>query len=278
MNELTARRDPTVPLRKLVPNLFTTAALCAGFASIHFAAKQDPDFARAVAAIGVSAVLDMLDGRAARLLKGASRFGETFDSLSDFVAFGVAPAFLLYRFCQQDMTLWGASMEVPVLVAMVLFVVCSAYRLARFTALARKKKPNAKPSRFFMGMPTPAAAGAALVPPMLLLSDLAVRVPTALIVAHTLLIAGMMVSRWPMFSFKRIRIARAWIVPMMLAMGLIVVLAVRDAWLTAAVLCLAYMLSLPLSRAAALREQATAATGPKSGPAREGVVDSASTP
>lgn len=272
MNGSEPKRDPTVPLRKLVPNLFTSAALCAGIASMHFVAKAEPDFARAVAAIGISAVLDMLDGRAARLLKGSSRFGETFDSLSDFVSFGIAPAFLLYRFCQPNMTLWGLSLEGPLLVAMVLFVLCSAFRLARFTALQRRKKVGAKPSRFFMGMPTPAAAGAALVPLMLMLSDLGVRMPTALVIGHTLLIAAMMASRWPMFSFKRIRVARAWITPMMLAVGLLVVLAVRDAWLTAAVLSLGYMLSLPLSRAMAVREAAEGiGTGPASGKA--GVVE-----
>jgi len=273
VNGLEQKRDPTVPLRKLVPNLFTSAALCAGIASMYFVAKADPDFGRAVAAIGISAVLDMLDGRAARLLKGSSRFGETFDSLSDFVSFGIAPAFLLYRFCQPNMTLWGLSLEGPLLVAMVLFVLCSAYRLARFTALQRRKKLGAKPSRFFMGMPTPAAAGAALVPLMLMLSDLAVRMPTALVIGHTLLIAAMMASRWPMFSFKRIRVARAWIMPMMLAMGLLVVLAVRDAWLTAAVLSLGYMLSLPLSRAMAIKDagEGGIGTGPASGKA--GVVE-----
>ncbi|MFN0010677.1 MAG: CDP-alcohol phosphatidyltransferase family protein [Phycisphaerales bacterium] len=236
-----------VPLRKLIPNMITTAALCSGVAALHFASRPDPDFARAVGAVGMAALLDALDGRAARLLKATSRFGETFDSLSDFVCFGVAPAFLIYRFCQRDQSLLGFNLEGLVFLAVVLFALCSAVRLARFTATQRKKKPGAKPSRFFTGMPTPAAAGAALIPPMLLLSDIAVRLPTVMVIGHTLLIAALMVSRMPMYSFKRLRIARVWVMPMMLAIGAVVVAATRDAWLTAACICAAYLLSLPFS-------------------------------
>ncbi len=236
-----------IPLRKLIPNMITTAALCSGIAALHFASRAEPDFARAVGAVGMAALLDALDGRAARLLKATSRFGETFDSLSDFVCFGVAPAFLIYRFCQREQSLLGFNLEGLVFMAVVLFALCSAVRLARFTANQRKKKLGSKPSRFFTGMPTPAAAGAVLIPPMLLLSDIAVRLPTVMVIGHTLLIAALMVSRMPMYSFKRIRIARVWVMPMMLAIGVVVVAATRDAWLTAACICAAYLLSLPLS-------------------------------
>ena len=250
----------TIPLRKLVPNMITTAALCSGVAALHFASKPEPDFARAVAAVGMAALLDALDGRAARLLKATSRFGETFDSLSDFVCFGVAPAFLIYRFCQRDQTLWGVSLDGLVFMSVVLFALCSAVRLARFTASASKKKLGAKPSPFFTGMPTPAAAGAVLIPAMLLLSDIAVRLPTIMIVGHTLLVAALMVSRLPMFSFKRIRVKRVWVIPLMLAIGLVVVAATRDAWLTAAGVSAAYLLSLPLSLRAAQRDAAKEAS------------------
>ncbi|MBL8756808.1 MAG: phosphatidylcholine/phosphatidylserine synthase [Phycisphaerae bacterium] len=243
--------EATVPLRKLVPNLFTTAAMCSGLASLHYTTKEE--WSKAVAAIGMAAILDALDGRAARLLKAQTRFGEHFDSYADFVAFGVAPAFLIYRWCRPDMVFWGVKLEGTLLVAVVLFGLCSALRLARFTASQAKKKPGSKPSEFFTGMPTPAAAGAALIPAMLWLSDLGVRVPTVVVIGWMVLIAALMVSRLPMFSFKRLRVKRTWVMPLMLAMGLVVGGFVRDAWLTASAICMAYMLSLGLSMRVARR-------------------------
>ncbi|MBY0307516.1 MAG: hypothetical protein K2Q09_02130 [Phycisphaerales bacterium] len=99
-----------------------------------------------------------------------------------------------------------------------------------------------------------------LIPPMLLLSDIAVRLPTIVIVGHTLLVAALMVSRLPMYSFKRIRVKRAWVIPLMLAIGLVVVAATRDAWLTSACVSAAYLVSLPLSLRAAQRYAAKEAS------------------
>ncbi len=235
----------TVPLRKLIPNLFTTAAMCSGLASLHFTTKED--WPKAMAAIGMAAILDALDGRAARLLKAQTRFGEHFDSYADFVAFGVAPAFLIYRWCRGDLMLGSFRLEGPLLIAVVMFGLCSALRLARFTAAQSKKKPGSKPSEFFTGMPTPAAAGVALIPPMLLLSDVQWRVPTAAVIGWMVMIAALMISRLPMFSFKRLRVKRTWLMPLMLAVGMVVAGFVHDAWLTASLVCLAYLMSLPLS-------------------------------
>jgi CDP-diacylglycerol--serine O-phosphatidyltransferase len=259
-------RDAPVPLRKLVPNLFTTAALCSGIASFHFTDKGD--WAHAIAAIGMAALLDSLDGRFARLLNVTSRFGEVFDSMADWVAFGIGPAFLLYRWSKQDLSFMGYNLEGLVFVSVVLFVFCSAFRLARFTAMQRRKKVGSKPSNFFSGMPTPAAAGAALIPPMIYLSDFGVRVPTPLVIVLTITIALLMVSRLPMFSFKRLRIKRSWLMPLMLLVALVVAGFVRDAWLTASLLCAAYLASLSISITASAREKAAvAAPVPPAGPA-----------
>ncbi|MGD9690511.1 MAG: phosphatidylcholine/phosphatidylserine synthase [Phycisphaerales bacterium] len=236
----------SIPLRRLVPNLFTMAALCCGLASLHF--TQNSDFARAIAAIGMSALLDALDGRAARLLKVTSRFGEVFDSISDFVAFCAAPAFLLLKWCRPELTVGNVGLEGLLVFAAVVYAVCGAMRLARFTAMERAKKPGTKPSEFFTGLPTPAAAGAALIPPMLLLSPtIGARVPTLLVVLHLFMLAGLMISTLPMFSFKRLRVARVWVMPLMLLMALAVAGFVRDAWLTASLLAAAYLLTLPFS-------------------------------
>lgn len=244
--------DATIPLRKLIPNLFTTAALCAGLASLHFIDKGE--FDKAIAAIGMSALLDALDGRAARLLRVTSRFGEVFDSISDFVGFCIAPAFLLLRWCRPELSMAGINLEGLLVVAVVLYGVCGAMRLARFTRMQRKKKPGTKPSEFFTGMPTPAAAGAALIPPMILLSSVHARVPTILVIALLLTLAGLMISRVPMFSFKRIRVSRRWAWPLMLLMAITVAGFVRDPWLTGSVISAAYLLSLPLSLRASGRQ------------------------
>ncbi|HMN41081.1 MAG TPA: phosphatidylcholine/phosphatidylserine synthase [Phycisphaerales bacterium] len=282
-------RKQTVPLRIIVPNLFTTVAMCCGLASIHYSLKGDWD--RAVFAVVLSAIFDSLDGRAARLLKVTSPFGEVLDSLSDFLSFGVAPAILLYEWMFRRNEILGS--DVFGLLAVTTFVVCSAMRLARFTAAARPGAPAASApaepgepdpartalakARFFTGLATPSAAGAVMVPVMLSYSKLvgpyirplygmkgagtgdeaAARLDSAVtdpagwmgvaVLAYTLLIAFWMVSRVPMFSFKKMHISRRAVVPMLVGVGLVVVLAVKDLWLLLPVITLAYLLTAPLS-------------------------------
>jgi CDP-diacylglycerol--serine O-phosphatidyltransferase len=285
-------RKQSVPLRIIVPNLFTTVALCCGLASIHYSLKGDWD--RAMFAVVLSAIFDSLDGRAARLLKVTSPFGEVLDSLSDFLAFGVAPALLLYLWMFKWLEGQDASgLDVMGLVAVTAFVVCSAMRLARFTAAARPtvagapddgapvsdgdaQRASIAKAKFFTGLATPSAAGAAMVPVMLsyskLLGDyvrpaLGMRLAgvgdeaagkmdsaanpgawvAALVMGYTVLIAFWMVSRVPMFSFKKMRVSRRAVVPILIAAGLVAVLAVKDLWLLLAVLTLAYLLTAPVS-------------------------------
>lgn len=227
-----------------MPNLITTAALCCGVASLHFAIKDD--WSRALGAVCAAAILDALDGRAARLLRVASPFGATLDSLADFVSFGIAPAFMLYH--------WklGSLDEGGMLIAGV-FTLCAALRLARFTAMAKRGKQVPWGSGYFMGMPTPAAAGIVLMPLLLDTSRKlnawfpAFDVPTWLVSVHTLLVAVLMVSRLPHYSFKGRRISRKLVVPLMVVVGVVVVAATRDPLLTMAVLAAAYLLSVPVS-------------------------------
>ncbi len=267
--------DASVPLRKIIPNLITIAAMCSGVASLYFSSKFDPatlngedtNLKRAVAAIGMAALLDALDGRAARLLKATSRFGETLDSLSDFVSFGIAPAVLLYRWSQGATTVWGVNLDGLLLMTLASFTVCSAVRLARFTAMQRKKKVGSKPTPFFTGLPTPAAAGAALIPPMLMLSDFAVRTPVLAVIAWMLFVAAFMVSRIPMYSGKGIRVPRRWVIPIMVAIALVVASFAHDAWLTMSGISFAYVLTLVLSVRAHKKWTAAYPDGPKTGPA-----------
>jgi len=290
-------RKRTVPLRMFVPNLFTTIAMCCGLASMHYSLKGDWD--RAMLAVLLSAVFDGLDGRAARLLRVASPFGEVLDSLADFLSFGVAPAMLIHQWMFSQAAVKAGVpptlTDVFGLAAVITFVLCSAMRLARFTAAARPKQVSAAPpppgeeqrevvlkSKFFQGLATPSAAAAVMVPIMLAYSkhvaplvrpeygmqlaeggerlaqvDSPAAPPSAwviwAVIVYTTLIALWMISRLPMFSFKKMRVNRRAAVPMLVGVGLIVALAVTDFWLMVSLLTLAYLCTLPLSLAARRR-------------------------
>jgi len=261
-------RRRTVPFRLLLPNLLTTIALCSGMASIHFSlkagalpqAQADPVWEKALGCIFLAAVFDMLDGRAARILKAQSPFGAMLDSLSDFLCFGVAPALLLHQWTLNDVEINNRSADAVGLAAVMTYVLCAALRLARFTAAARVVKlapgvpppPEPRPSphafKFFVGMPSPAAAGAVLIPPMLAVSTFPhAQTPDGVVILFTFLISGLMVGRQPMFSFKRVRIPRRWVVPFFVLIGLVVVGAAKFPFFTAALVCGAYLLTTPLS-------------------------------
>jgi len=137
-------------LNRLIPNMLTVMALCAGLTSIRYTLDQRWELA--AIAIVIAAVLDGLDGRIARLLDGASKFGAELDSLSDFISFGVAPALLLYYWCMR-----GAGGIGWVLA--LLFAVCCALRLARFNTKLDNTDLPAWTSRFFTGVPAPAGDG-----------------------------------------------------------------------------------------------------------------------
>ena len=284
-------RRREVPFRLLVPNLLTTVALCSGMASIHFSLKASAavaageptsaagllrinDWEKAMAAIFVAAIFDMLDGRAARLLKAQSPFGAMLDSLSDFLAFGVAPGVLLHQWTLKDATVLGKDADAFALAAVMTFILCSALRLARFTAATRQvrtphgqmpppqpdTRPNPVASMFFVGMPTPAAAAAVLIPPMMENSSkIGYRIPDYLVIGFTFLVAGMMISRLPMYSFKKVRIPRRLVAPLMVIIGLLVVLAAKHPWLTGTVLAGGYLLTTPFSILAYRKMQRVAA-------------------
>lgn len=233
-------RPREVSIRRILPNLITIASMVSALAAIHFALKPTPDWDKALTAVLLAAVADALDGRTARLLKVTSRFGAVLDSLVDFLAFGVTPGLIIYLWMLRDQDVWG-------LAAVVAFIMCAALRLARFTA-AKPTRPGSPMAKFFTGMPTPAAAGAALVPLMLSESKtLTVVLPAWLVMAHLFTIGLLMISRMPMFSFKKLRVSRHWVVPLMALVGLAVVTAVKDTWLALSALAILYLCLIPVS-------------------------------
>ena len=138
------RKDRTRKGVYLLPNLFTTGSLFAAFYSII--ATSQGRWETAAMAVILSAVLDGLDGKVARLTNSTSKFGVEYDSLADVVAFGVAPAFLVYKWTLTGFGRLGW-------VAACLYMVCGALRLARFNVQTGTKDP-----RYFVGLPIPAAA------------------------------------------------------------------------------------------------------------------------
>src|ERR1700681_894443 len=149
------RRFRAIPIRILVPNLITLLALCAGLTAIRLAAEDKLELA--VAAIVLAAVLDGVDGRIARLLKGTSRFGAELDSLADFVNFGVAPGLILY--------FWGLhELKSAGWIAAMVYAICAGLRLARFNVMIDDPNRPAWAGNFFVGMPAPAGAITVLLP------------------------------------------------------------------------------------------------------------------
>jgi len=242
-----------VPVRLLIPSIFTLVGLCAGLTAIRMGIEHRWDLA--VAALVFAAVLDGIDGRVARLLKASSRFGAELDSLADFVNFGVAPAIIMFNWALEDLHSLGW-------IAVLVFAVCAALRLARFNASLDAADTPAWKSNYFVGVPAPAAAIILLLP--IYVQDLGLHVPslTPLVLIYTLAIALLMVSRVPTFSGKLIgqRIAREYVLPVfVLAAAFIAVLVTYPA-LTLTVGSVTYLAVIPLSAYRYMAEERKAAT------------------
>ena len=233
------RRLKPLPLRSLAPNILTVLALCAGLTAIRFSLLERWELA--VLAIVVAGILDGLDGRLARLLKGTTKFGAELDSLSDFVSFGVAPGILIYNWTLHHNSRVGW-------IVVLAFAVSCALRLARFnTALDDPDRP-AYMSNFFTGVPAPGAAALAVLPMILSFQGFEEFFRQPLVMGpHLLVVAFLMVSRIPTYAFKRIRVSREYVLPLLMAVALLAAVVVSYPWLTMSVLGFAYLGSIPLS-------------------------------
>lgn len=225
---------------RMVPNLLTVMALCAGLTSIRFGfqARWEP----AVFALLIAAIFDALDGRIARLMKVTSEFGAMLDSLSDFVSFGVAPAVLLYFWTMQE---WGVVGWALVL----LYGVCCALRLARFNT--QGGDDEARPAwayNFFVGVPSPAAAALVLLPLMLTFVFGQGVLDRPIVSAIFLLgVSALMISRVPTYSFKNFKVPHKYVLPTFLFVGLVAAFVASEYWATLSALAILYLASIPLS-------------------------------
>jgi len=224
----------------------TMLGLCAGLTSMRFALEGR--FGAAAVAVTVAGALDGLDGRLARLLKGTSRFGAEFDSLSDFVCFGVAPGFVLYLWSLHKA---GAYGYVPCL----MFAVCMALRLARFNASLDGAPKPAYAYNFFTGVPAPAGAGLVLFPLFLGLwaseENLAwLLTATQLPLLNAVVLIGtalLLVSTLPIWSFKNFKVPSALVLPLLLGTGAFAAVLIADPWLALAAGGLIYLGMVPFS-------------------------------
>jgi CDP-diacylglycerol--serine O-phosphatidyltransferase len=238
--DLRRRRFRRIPVRTLAPNMVTLLALCAGLTAIRMAFEDR--YVLAVAAIVFAAVLDGLDGRLARFLKGTSRFGAELDSLSDFVNFGVAPALILYFWDLHDLKSAGW-------IAAMVFAICGALRLARFNVMIDDPDRPAWAANFFVGIPAPAGAITVLLP--IYVAFLGVPRSALLTWAtlfYTLAIASLMVSRLPVFSGKRVgtRVPPEMVGPLIVLVVLSIALLIAYPWIVLTAGTFAYLVCLPV--------------------------------
>src|SRR3954451_22942662 len=231
------RRRRPIPVRVLVPNVITLLALCAGLTGIRLAIEERYELA--LGAIVFAAVLDAVDGRVARMIKGTSRFGAELDSLADFVNFGVAPGLILY--------FWGLKPlgNIGWITAMV-FAICASLRLARFNVQIEDPDRPAWAGNFFTGIPAPAGAIAVLLP--IYLYFLQVPVPPALTLLYTFVIAALMISRLPVLSGKKYgaRVPRELVMPVILVAVCLIALLVSYPWSLLTAGTIVYLALLPL--------------------------------
>jgi CDP-diacylglycerol---serine O-phosphatidyltransferase len=236
--ELRRRRFRPIPVRMLLPNVITLLAICAGLTAIRLSTEGRMELA--VAAIVFAAVLDGIDGRVARMIKGQSKFGAELDSLADFVNFGVAPGLILYFWQLHELHNGGW-------IAAMVFAISGGLRLARFNATM--DDPNKPPfaSNYFTGVPAPAGAITVLLPIYLAFLGLP-KLPSVLTALYTLLIAFLMVSRLPVFSGKtvRMRVPPELVLPVFVSVIFFIALLIGYPWHILSAGSLLYLASLPM--------------------------------
>lgn len=228
-----------IPARAVAPNAVTALALCSGLTGVRFAIAGD--WEKALFAILIAGILDGLDGRIARLLKGESRFGAELDSLSDVIAFGVSPAIILFLWSLNEIPRFGWIFALG-------YAVCAALRLARFNASIDTTDQPRKSAGFLTGVPAPLGAGMMLVPVALWLwSDMSIFRDPYFICGWAALIGFLMISDLATYSWSSLHIARAWRLPALLIVAMIGAAFFNAPWHTLSLLMLGYMATIPFS-------------------------------
>jgi CDP-diacylglycerol---serine O-phosphatidyltransferase len=236
----------------MIPNAVTALALCFGLTGVSLAIGNH--WEKALGSVILAGVLDGLDGRVARLLRAESRFGAELDSLSDNVAFGTAPALILF--------LWSLRAEPRFgWLAALALAVCCALRLARFNARLDAAEQPHKSAGFNTGVPAPAGAGLAFIPIYLWLitGDTHFRAWPG-VMAWTIFIAVLMISNLPTYSWSSIRIRPSWRLFALAALAIFGASLIVSPWPTLLVLAALYLLMIPAAFASYTRVKRRRAT------------------
>ncbi len=224
--------------RYLLPNILTLGGVCLGISSIKF--SIDGNYSLAVIFILMAAILDALDGRIARLIKGTSEFGKELDSLTDFVSFGIAPVFILYFWELNNYGKIGWAIT-------LIYSVCCVLRLARFN-LTKIDKQQLWKSNYFEGIPAPAGGIIILTPLIFELADLSFNFNVKNITPYfTILIAILLVSKVPTLSLKKISISPKATIFILLAIGIIFISLLYFTFEALLAFGLVYLISIPFS-------------------------------
>ena len=224
--------------RYLLPNILTLGGVCLGISSIKF--SIDGNFNLAVILILLAAILDALDGRVARLIKGTSEFGKELDSLTDFVSFGIAPVLILYFWELNNYGKLGWAIA-------LIYSVCCVLRLARFN-LTKNENDHEWKNNFFEGVPSPAGGLLILTPLIYELTELNFNLNVKSLTPFlTVLIALLLVSKIPTPSLKKISISSKTTVFLLLSAGIIFIALLFYTFETLLVFSFIYLISVPLS-------------------------------
>ena len=224
--------------RYLLPNILTLAGVCLGISSIKF--SIDGNFSLAVTLILFSAILDALDGRIARLIKGTSEFGKELDSLTDFVSFGIAPVFILYFWELYNYGKLGWAIT-------LIYSVCCVLRLARFN-LTKIEETQEWKNNFFEGIPSPAGGLLILMPLIYDLTNLNIGIDIKKFTPYlTVLIALLLVSKIPTLALKKISISPKATVFLLLGIGIVFIALLFYTLETLLIFGITYLLSIPIS-------------------------------
>ena len=224
--------------RYILPSVLTLIGVCLGISSIKFA--MDGNFAFAVLFLIVAAILDGLDGRVARLIRGTSDFGKELDSLTDFVSFGIAPGFIIYFWELNKLGKMGWLI-------VLFFSVCCVLRLARFNLTKFEKKDEWK-NNYFQGIPSPAGGCLILFPLIFELSNFSSLFDLRVITPYfMILVSLLLISKVPTFSFKKIAIRRNMTIFLLLGVGLFFVSIIQFTFETITVCSVIYLFLIPVS-------------------------------
>jgi CDP-diacylglycerol--serine O-phosphatidyltransferase len=262
-----------IPFRAMIPNAITILALCFGLTGVRFAISEQ--WALALAAIVGAGVLDGFDGRIARLLRAQSRFGAELDSLSDNIAFGTAPALIVFLWSLQYAPRLGW-------IAALALAVCCALRLARFNARIDTDDQPHKAAGFNTGVPAPVGAGLAFIPIYLwLITGNTLFQDWRLVLPWTVFIAMLMISSVPTYTWGSIRIRRGWRIFALAGVALFGAALLNEPWLTLLAISVIYLAVMPFSLASYARvRRRRASAGERAsapGPASESAAGPAQT-